>query len=300
MAFVNLIPAASDYILLRNRQPELRKIGQKKSTSDMTFIEHLSWAASLLATPRGIGWAHEPTDHLPPRPTDSRGQFIASQFLWIMFYYILWDITLIHIQGNPCYRTGGPSLAGFGWWWRTTAWVYIDCTNPGIGPTSLDRPLTLTAFENVGADSRVWHQLNRRALTSNSNFLANAFRIPTGIVATYFKLFASFFISGLAHAAGDYVLHQDFSKGNSVQFFVLQAVGITFEDAVIAIASRLGYKQCTIFKLIGFIWVFAWFTFCMPMTLDPQVHAGMVDETKHISLIRVFQSFYERREIFKT
>ena len=73
---------ASDYILLRNRQPELRKIGQKKATSEMTFKERLKWAVSLLATPRGIGWAHEPTDQIPPRPTASRRKFMTpSQVL---------------------------------------------------------------------------------------------------------------------------------------------------------------------------------------------------------------------------
>ena len=39
--------------------------------------------------------------------------------------YILFDAALIHIQQNPCYRTGGPSLVAFRWGWRTTAWVFI-------------------------------------------------------------------------------------------------------------------------------------------------------------------------------
>ena len=82
---LQLIPTASDYILLRNRQFELRQIGQKKSTSEMTFTERFTWALSLLATTRGIGWAHEPTTHMPARPTASRAKFIASQFLWIIF-----------------------------------------------------------------------------------------------------------------------------------------------------------------------------------------------------------------------
>jgi len=132
MTFVPLIPTASDYILLRNRQSELRKVGQKKTTFEMTFTERLAWATSLVATPRGIGWAHEPTAHLPPRPTASRGKFIAFQFFWILFYSILWNITLIHSQQNPCYKTGGPSLTAFGWW---TAWVYIVsmyCSMSGI------------------------------------------------------------------------------------------------------------------------------------------------------------------------
>jgi hypothetical protein len=76
------------------------------------------------------------------------------------------------------------------------------------------------------------------------------------------------------HAAPDYIFHQNFSEGTSIQFFVLQAVAITFEDAIIAVASRLGYKESKAFKLIGFIWVFVWFTFSMQIWLDPHLHAG--------------------------
>ena len=148
----------------------------------------------------------------------------------------------------------------------------------------LDIPLTKS-------DSRVWHQMLRKALTSHSNFFARALRLPRGPITTYFKLFISFFISGLVHAAGDYILYQNFSQGKSIQFFILQAACITFEDAVIAIASRLGYKECKAFKLIGFIWVFWWFTFCIPMCLDPGLRAGIMDEGDHVNHIRVFMEF---------
>ncbi|KIM45592.1 hypothetical protein M413DRAFT_24764 [Hebeloma cylindrosporum] len=296
------ILTTTDYILLRHHQPELRKIGQKKSTSDMTTIEQVAWAASLLATPRGIGWTHEPTAHLPAQPTASRRKFIAFQFLWIIFYGILFDITLIHIQGNPCFSKGGPSLAAFGWWWRTTVWVNIVslyCTLSGVYASASIVSVAIGLYEPKDwchlfgspldaytSDSRVWHQALRKSLTSNSNFLASAFNLPRGTFATYFKLFTSFFISGLIHAAPDYIFHQNFSNGKAVQFFVLQAVVITFEDTVIAIASGLGYKESKSFKLIGLIWVFAWFTFCMPMYLDPTMHAGMMDEANHVSLIQ--------------
>ena len=120
-----MILTASDYILLRNRQPELRKIGQKKPTSEMTFGERLVWAVSLLTALRGTGWAHEPTDQIPPRPTTSRRKFIASQFLWIIFYSTLLDVAFFHRQENPCFSKGGPSFTAFGWWWRTTVWIHI-------------------------------------------------------------------------------------------------------------------------------------------------------------------------------
>ena len=78
MSYLHLVPTASNYILLRNHQPELRQIGQKKATSEMSFTEHLMWAISLLTTTHGIGWAHEPTAHIPRRPRASRKKFIAS------------------------------------------------------------------------------------------------------------------------------------------------------------------------------------------------------------------------------
>jgi len=72
---------------------------------------------------------------------------------------------------------------------------------------------------------------------------------------------------------------QNFSDGTSMQFFLLQAVGITFEDALIAIASRLGYrKPNAFFKLIGFTWVFAWFTLCFPIWAEPHIHAGTMNQ----------------------
>ena len=106
------------------------------------------------------------------------------------------------------------------------------------------------------------------------------------------QLSTSLFISGLIHAAADYSLHQNFSEAQFIQLFVLQAAAITFEDALIAVASRLGYKESKGFKLIGFIWVFAWFACSTPMYFNHQVQAqGTVDKTNNFSLIRMLKSF---------
>jgi len=94
------------------------------------------------------------------------------------------------------------------------------------------------------------------------------------------------------------VFFQNFPEGATVQFFFLQAVAITFEDTIIAIASRLGYKESNTFKLIGFMWVFAWFTFCIPMWLDSQVHSGKMYQ-EDFSLIQFLKSFCESHGIFK-
>jgi len=80
------------------------------------------------------------------------------------------------------------------------------------------------------------------------------------------KLYTSLLMSGLIHATGDYVLYHTFSRGGALRFFLLQIVGITFKDGVIAIFSRMGYGKKNSMstseaKLSGDTWVFAWFTF---------------------------------------
>ncbi len=122
-------------------------------------------------------------------------------------------------------------------------------------------------------------------VTGHTDFFAQVLRLPKGLFKTYFKLFGSFAISGLIHYGGDYMLLQNWS-GTSMQFFILQAVAITFEDMVIAVAARFGHtQQNTVFKVIGYMWVFAWFTYSLPMWLEPIVHAGTMDDGVNVSLI---------------
>ena len=115
-----------DYILLRKyHQRELQPSGQKP-LSKMPLKDRLWWATSLLGNPRGIGWTHEPTRCLPPRPSSTPGKFILSQLMWMVFYILQFDISNIFVRANPCFATGGPSLTAFGWLWRSTAWLYVS------------------------------------------------------------------------------------------------------------------------------------------------------------------------------
>ena len=197
----------------------------------MTFTERLICTASLLATFHRIGWAHKPTAHFPPRPTASPGQFIASRFLWILFYFILFDTARILGQENPCFSLGGLRwrLVGGGgarqcgcpssrcavkWAGFTRLAVLsvspLDSMNPEIGRTYLDRHSMLTRCENVGgmfSQRCRFHSPFTVAFgtrcTSHSNFLTNALHLPRGTFTNHSKLFTSFF------------------EGTSVLFFVL-------------------------------------------------------------------------------
>ena len=109
----------------------------------------------------------------------------------------------------------------------------------------------------------------RKTVTSHANFITKQLRLPKNIITTRFKLFIAFFLSGLIHHAGEYVIHQRWT-GRSMEFFPLQAVAITCEDVIIALAARAGFssKSNRFFKFIGFVWVFLWFTYSLSLWLD--------------------------------
>ena len=65
-----------------------------------------------------------------------------------------------------------------------------------------------------------------------------------------------------------------------MEFFLLQAVAIIFEDFNISLAARAGFfsEPNRFYKFIGFVWVFAWFTYSLPIRLDEMIHIGIMDE----------------------
>jgi Membrane bound O-acyl transferase family len=106
----------------------------------------------------------------------------------------------------------------------------------------------------------------RKTVTSHANFIAKQLGLPKNILTTRFKLFIAFFLSGLIHHAGEYVIRQRWT-GHSMEFFLMQAVAITCEDVIIALAERAGFSSKSI-RLMGFVWVFVWFTYSLPLWLD--------------------------------
>jgi len=105
-----LLLIASDFLLLTDVQRELRLIGQKKSISDAPLSDRLTWAVKLIIAVRGIGWEHEPTGSLPPRPTSmTRGQFIVSRVKRLVLSLLLLDVGQMIMRHNPsCLKTARP------------------------------------------------------------------------------------------------------------------------------------------------------------------------------------------------
>ena len=72
-------------------------------------------------------------------------------------------------------------------------------------------------------------------------------------------------------------MHNPHSDTRPLQFFLLQAVAITFEDAVIALAARAGLKNRNMYTILGYIWVSSWFVFSVPIWVDSLNVGGVFD-----------------------
>ncbi|KAH8816084.1 membrane bound O-acyl transferase family-domain-containing protein [Xylogone sp. PMI_703] len=107
-----------------------------------------------------------------------------------------------------------------------------------------------------------WHQLLRKQLTSFSNFIV--FEIcrlrRNSILARYCNLFLTFWISGVYHILSDGL---DTETG-AVWFFIMQAIGITFEDAMQEVYRRSERPLKGIWRIVGYIWVFVFLVWTSP------------------------------------
>lgn len=109
-------------------------------------------------------------------------------------------------------------------------------------------------------------------------FIANTtLEFPKGsFMSSYIQLYVAFVMSGLIHAAADWVLMKDLSsfKGNLV-FYSSQALVISFEDAVVALVKRLKIspKACPDVLLYG--WVIVCLGFTSPLWFESMIKVGL-------------------------
>lgn len=95
------------------------------------------------------------------------------------------------------------------------------------------------------------------------------------------------------------MLMQNWS-GTSIQFLTLQAVAITFEDAVIALAKQFGYtKNKPLTRLVGFLWVFAWFVFSLPYWVEPLLRTGVAElgQTKYSLVLGLWKGDWTPKRV---
>jgi hypothetical protein len=73
------------------------------------------------------------------------------------------------------------------------------------------------------------------------------------------------------------------TDGGKMKFFVCQFIAICVEDMAIYVARKLGMKPHLVWKMVGFIWVFLWFSYI----LRGLVHGGVKEGVWTSSALRL-------------
>ncbi|KAF5313322.1 hypothetical protein D9611_008498 [Ephemerocybe angulata] len=287
----------SDLLLLTDTQKDLHRKGEIKDITNEPFFTRLKWALSLYTSLRGVSWDHEPTSHLPTPIKTTRTKFIIRQAFTLIRCYLTFNFGNLLVLLNSSFSENGPPFTAQKWWLRPTVLgqtlqvqgfldgMYTMCSIIGVGlglsgPTDWP-PLFgswMGAWTVRNYWGRVWHQVLRKFVTGHGTAFSNALRIPKGRFRSYFSLYVAFTISGLIHYFGDYMIIQDWS-GTSLVYFVSQAVAITCEDAMAGLVRRSEVKVPTAFsRLVGYLWVVAWFSFAIPIWMTPHVKAGITSD----------------------
>ncbi|KAF8626963.1 hypothetical protein AX15_004617 [Amanita polypyramis BW_CC] len=280
---------ASDYLLLTDAQAELRLQGQTSSISTLSFYSRLKWVVSLLGSPRGIGWTHEPSKALPrahPRNNDLM-KFTVHQVARLSFYIVLvllvgkykqWDrAILVNVlpQQLPDFflRPIGVLI------WAIPVIVFLDGMHrllslilvharylkprdwiPLFG--SWREAYTIRRFWG-----RVWHQMLRRFTSNHSVFLTErVLCIKKGTRASFYvQVLIAFLTSATIHATVDWVFIGEWR--GAFHFFLLQAIAMLVEDIVTSkVGDSFWLKNTSpgIGYCFGYLWVIFWFTFSIP------------------------------------
>ncbi|PPR01958.1 hypothetical protein CVT24_011107 [Panaeolus cyanescens] len=286
-------------ILLSEPQSEFRtKDHQSRSAynSSSPFLSRLWWGLCVWINPRGINFAHEPKN-LPPRPTETTNRaFYRRQIKGIVPYLILWELVGWLNRSNPYYYqlVDPSSITGYRRLWRlagVTYWfhlaymlspgyrlmsivgVALGLSKPRNWPDMFASPreaYTIRRFWGI-----FWHKLFRRIFTTHADFIASKLQLPkTGLFQRYFKTFVIFGFSGILHLGGDAIAMHSITDSGLMITFLLQAVAIMTEDGVLWLLGRAGLRRSRFTKMVGYVYVFLWFSWCTTFSSDIQMRHG--------------------------
>ncbi|KAF8876323.1 membrane bound O-acyl transferase family-domain-containing protein [Infundibulicybe gibba] len=301
---------ASDFILLADAQSTLRQHNQSQPASQMTVARRSRWALDLILNLRGVGWSFE-SPHLN-HSTLQRWEYVRSQISRLAMYFLLNDLVCFHNHHSRVFSPQSREPMGSrGVIWQAwnvfTFWAMVSTSlltyhtfmsiiavasglsQPGDWPEFFGHWLKTDSVRSFWG--RTWHQVFRRPLIAHGRWLSRkVFRFPPGSVgSSYTQLYVGFCLSGLIHAAADWEMaHNTESAKRNVQYFVLQAVAITFEDMFFGLARRWGFPRAS--RLIGRVWFVAWMVWSGPIWIETTIQGGCADYQPPVSVVeRVYR-----------
>jgi len=235
--------------------------------------------------------------NIPPAPRQSRPLFILRCTLHFAYNIVFAEVARLYVWYNPAFSSGTIGSQGYValcidtvaftglTYWALNA-VYF-ATAAGSVAIGMYEPRMWPDLFGAWGDAytvrrvwgRTWHQMMRRFLVPLGQATSSALGFKPGSRgSSYTQLYVAFFLSGLIHTGGDIVLASSTSTASrsffSMPFFLSQAFIITFEDMVIWIAGRLEVKDNVWTRILGYVWVAAWFGWCVSGLVTNIVKAG--------------------------
>ncbi|KAI0642388.1 membrane bound O-acyl transferase family-domain-containing protein [Trametes meyenii] len=237
--------------------------------------------------------------NVPPPFKGTRSQFIWRRLRQLVVGFVTLDLaeSWIHTH-HHLYLTGPDTyfpVGALGYLVRlanTTVWLYmvyitlkityavvsIAAVATRVGePANWPEPFGdwTDAYTVRRLWGRCWHQNLRRHFSHWGKFAVRALRIPRGtFLSSQIQIYTAFALSSLLHALGDLMLGPE-HFGRSVPFFVANALAITFEDVVIALARRVGIREGGATRLLGYVWVVGWFAWSAPSYVQWMFESGV-------------------------
>ncbi|KAF8997284.1 membrane bound O-acyl transferase family-domain-containing protein, partial [Cyathus striatus] len=295
-------------VLQSNPQDTLKPNNQEKPASQLPFLSRLKWATSLILNARGVSWNCVVPGLRYPQG-QSRQHFVLSQLSWAAFFYLLGDVLSVYTRRNPAFQY--PPSQNFGaqgllrqainvmsFWTLLIAsmnrnQVLYSAVSVAIG---MSNPEDWPAFFGVWSQTKSvrtfwgksWHQFLRRSIQPQSKYFThNILHLrPKSLQSTYTQLFLCFFLSGTYHALGDWLIMRNVATAMAnINFFVLQAAFVTFEDFLGFVGKEMGVT--TVPTILSYAWIMGWMAVSSPMWMQTMISANTVGFTPTISMVEM-------------
>ncbi|KAI0672444.1 membrane bound O-acyl transferase family-domain-containing protein [Trametes maxima] len=292
--------------------------GEKEAPRDYPLLKRVYYAACLQLNIRLVGCSAQVSSVPPPRAASSRREFLIDRSLRVLQCLLYIDIAQSYVHLQPAFSLQGTDqfptgLRGyvlhtacvFAWRLQTYAalklghtLVALFCVATGLFNRNPEDWRDMfgnwsDAYTVRRFWGRTWHQQFRRLFNIPGRSLVSTLGLRKGGTSSaYVQLYLAFFLSGLIHVYGDIMVGTQHT-GKSIPFFMLQALVITFEDGVIAVARRVtgsGERGPTLtMRLLGYAWVLVWFSVSLRAQLEWMVPLGVAGpEWLPFSLVRAF------------
>ncbi|KAI0926545.1 hypothetical protein AcW1_002493 [Taiwanofungus camphoratus] len=295
------ILTATYLLWLTNPLENFRHEQDAVAPASRPILRRVYSALCVLQNHRGVGWNYH-VANVPARPSETRWKFVRMRLLRVSRYVFLLDAAATYQRNNPLFSLRGEnalSVGAQGYVWRCVN-ILARFSMP-FGMMDMRYSLLSVVLVTLGlsepkdwpdlygswADAytvrrfwgRTWHQLIRRYVSAYGKCVCRTLRLPSGSwVSSQTQLYIAFIVSGLMHCGGDLMARRDLF-GSSFPFFIAQAAAITFEDVIISIARRIGVdegKSGSLARIVGYVWVFVWFSISAPWYIDWALREGIV------------------------